>query len=115
MTENRNSDGTFGKGNKAAKKDMTKDIARAMVSKELWWVAKLLADVPAKKLNQFMNDNNIELSVIGLKIVEKAMKGDMKSIIWFTELMHGKARQEVETKITEHSIQINIDGDDAKL
>ena len=97
MTVQRDGKGRILKGSQLAKKDMTKDLAKAMVSRELWWVAKLLADIPAKNLQQYMKDNQVELSVIGTKIVEKAIKGDMKSIIWFVELMNGKAVQQTET------------------
>jgi hypothetical protein len=112
---NHDSKGKFVKGNTAGKKDMTKDLAKAMVSKELWWVAKLLSDIPAKNLNQYLKDNDIHLSVIGTKIVDKAIKGDMKCIMWFVELMNGKAIQQSETVIKADGIKINIDKDDISL
>jgi len=115
MAVQRDGQGRVLKGSQLAKRDITKDLAKSMVSRELWWVAKLLSDISAKDLNQFLKDNDIHLSVIGTKIVDKCIKGDMKAIMWFTELMVGKATQQIDQKISEHNIQINIDSDDEQL
>ena len=34
--------------------------------------------------------NGVELSVIRTKLVERAVKGDMKTIVWFVEMIVGK-------------------------
>ena len=103
------------KGNGNAKKDMTKDLAKAMVSKELWWCAKLLTDIPAKQLNQFLKDNNVELSVIGTKLVDKAIKGDMKAILWFVEMMIGKPKQQMDHDMMGGVVNLNIHNQDSDL
>lgn len=103
------------KGNQNAKKDFTREMAKDMVSKELYQLAKLLCDIPAKKLKSYMSDNGVELSVIGTKLVEKAVKGDMKAIVWFVEMMVGKPRQQIEQELSNANLQIIIDKHDAGL
>lgn len=108
--------GKFAKGNQARKTDMTKEIAKNMVSKELWWIAKLMCDSPQSEIKQMIKKGVFEDESIMINIlVKKVAGGDMKALQWFAEMMVGKATQQVETKITEHTMTINIDGDDALM
>jgi hypothetical protein len=95
------------KGNQYAKKDMTKELAKAMVSKDLWYIAKLLHDIPAEDLKRYLKDNGVKLSLVATAIVDRAAKKDMKAIQWFCEMMVGKPKQEVDNSIkTDQPIKL---------
>jgi len=97
MAIERDAKGRVLKGSSLAKKDMTKELAKNMVSKEMWFIAKLLADSTAKEVQQMLSSEEIELSILGSLFIEKiARKKDVKVAQWFTEMMIGKATQQTE-------------------
>ena len=91
----RNSDGTFAKGNKFGKGDLTKEIAQQMVSSEMWVVSKLIADMTKGELEECMAEHKDNMSLLSIKIIEKIKKGDLKAIQWFVEMMMGRATQQI--------------------
>lgn len=104
------------KGNKNAKRDFTKEMALHVTSQEMYWCAKMISEVPVHKLKAMVKDGSIENeSLITYSAIKKAVKGDFKPMQWIVEMIAGKPKQQVEQKITEHTIQINIDSDDADL
>lgn len=120
MSEKHDENGKFSsegmKGNKHAKKDMTQEIAKDMVSKEMWWVAHHLTNVPQRIVKEKVKNGEFEdESLLANTIIKQVAKGNVKTLTWFAEMMIGRPKQQVEQKITEHSIQINIDNDDAQL
>lgn len=113
---NHDSRGKFAKGNKAAKRDMTKDMAANMVSKEMWWTAHYISNVPQSRVKEMVSNGEFEdESILANTIIKQVAKGNTKTLQWFTEMMIGRPKQQIEQKITEHTVQINIDSDDAKL
>lgn len=94
----RNQDGTFGKGNKFAKKDFTKEMAEHMVSQDMWLIAKVVADLPREEMEQYLAANQGKLSVLSEKVIAKIKKGDMRAIQWFVEMVMGRAPQQIVHK-----------------
>lgn len=116
MSQGRDENGRFGKGNQCAKKDMTKELAGNMVSKEMWWTAHYLTNVPQSTVKKMVKDGEFEdESLLANTIIKQVAKGNTKTLQWFAEMMIGKPKQQIEQKITEHTVQINIDSDDAAL
>lgn len=104
------------KGNKFAKKDFTKELAQHVTSKEMYWCARMISEVPVRELKKMVANKDIEEeSLITYTAIKKAVKGDFKPMQWIVEMIAGKPKQQIDQKITEHTIQINIDSDDAEL
>jgi hypothetical protein len=92
----RNKDGTFGEGNNfQKKKDFTKEMAKHITSQEMWYLSKLIADMPSSDLDKYTKDNSIGLSLLGSKIIDKIKAGDSGTIKWFVEMMIGRPSQQV--------------------
>ena len=92
--------GKFSTGNNAAKKSLTKEIARNAVQKDLWLVASVLADVALEDIEAYLKENNIKLSLMATILIDKVREGDTKTLYWMTEMIAGKAAQTIDTSIT---------------
>ena len=93
----RNEDGTFAEGNKFRKKqDFTKEMAKHMVSQELWLISKMVADTPQDELLEYMAQFEDKMSLMASSLINKIKAGDSKTIQWFAEMMIGKAQQQIE-------------------
>jgi len=98
----RNGDGTFAEGNKFRKKqDFTKEMAKHMVSQELWLISKMVADTPKEELLEYLEQFEGKLSLMAFTLINKMKAGDSKTIQWFAEMMIGKAQQQIEHSNSE--------------
>jgi HEAT repeat protein len=108
---NHDNRGRFTKGNKAAKKDWTKESAKKSIQEEISYLVELCLDRSVKEIRQMDLENE---SLLTHAIVKKALKSDTNDLKWAMEMIAGKAIQQVQQE-TKGTVQINIDGDDAKL
>jgi len=103
-------------GNKHSKKDFTKEMAVHVTSQEMYWCARMITQLPVKDLKEMVKSGELDdQSLLTHMTIKKAVSGDLKPMQFMIEMICGKAKQQIDQKITEHSIQISIDGDDAKL
>ena len=104
----RDSTGRFSKGNKVAKKDMTKEMAKDMVSKELWWIAKIIANTPQSEVKEMVKDGKFEDESVMMNSILKniVQKNNVKTLIWFAEMLVGKPKQQSETIIKSDNIAL---------
>lgn len=90
------------KGNKYAKKDFKKEMAQHVASQELHWCADMVFGTSYKELKARIQDASLEEeSLFTYMVIKKALKkGDFKAITFLTEMVLGKAKQQVETKVS---------------
>ena len=104
------------KKNRNAKKDFTKEMATHITSQELYWCARMITEVPVSHLKKMVKDKTIDdESLLTWSAIKKAVAGDFKPMQFVVEMIAGKPKQQVDQKITEKSIQINVDADDMNL
>lgn len=114
----RNSDGTFGKGNKCQKKkDFTKEMATHVASQELYWAIRQCSETTITDLQRMVKDGTLGgESLFTYTAIKKAVDGDFKPIQWLWEMAIGKPKQHQEIsnpsgKAFKLSYQID-DGED---
>lgn len=104
------------KGNKHSKKDFTREMAEHVTSQEMYWCARMITQLPYRDLVEMVKNGEIDdQSLLTHTTIKKAVAGDFKPMQFMIEMICGKAKQQIEQRITEHTIQINIDADDNKL
>ena len=103
------------KGNQNAKKCFTKEMAKHIVSQDLYRLSKFLCEFSSKEVEEYFKKHSGDLSVMSKAILKKAIAGDIKSIQFFIEMTIGKALPGEIDIVETKAIQINIDKDDAEL
>lgn len=115
QSENHTSNGRFKKGNKAAKKDFTKEMAQHVTWRELYHTARLMTEVSTLELKRMSESGLLaDESILTYSILKKVVGGDMKALQFLIEMIVGKPKQQIEGSSTG-KITINIDSDDASL
>lgn len=99
----RDARGRFIKGNKASKKDYTKENARKSVQEEMSYLVQMLVDKPVREIREMnLEDESLLTNVI----VKKALKGHSDDMRWAVEMVAGKATQQVEADLGDKTKQV---------
>lgn len=84
-------------GNKNAKRDFKRELAKKIMSDELKWAAHTCCSVPTKELKRAIADGMLDNeSILTYTLIKKFVQGDSATIRFLTEMIVGKAVQRVD-------------------
>ena len=103
---NRDKNGRFVKGNKAAKKHIDKELAQHATWQELYHASNLLTGISVTELKQMVSSGKLaDESILTYSILSKASKGDFKPVQFLIEMIVGKAKQQIDNTSSDGSLK----------